>query len=50
MELHSLIRERGVELDDTVRYSRLYRSVLHECVLGMRDIAESELVLYINMC
>ena len=50
MELHSLSKDREVELDDTVRYSRLYRSILRECVLGIQDMAESEpyiLALYL---
>ena len=43
MSLQSSSREgEGLEPNDLVRYSRLYRSALHECVLGLRKMAASE--------
>lgn len=40
MSLQSCSREgEGLEPSDLVRYNRLYRSALHECVLGLRKMA-----------
>ena len=43
MSLQSSSREgEGLEPSDLVRYSRLYRSALHECVLGLRTMVSGE--------
>ena len=43
MSLQSCSREgEGLEPNDLVRYSHLYRSALHECVVGLRKMACSE--------
>ena len=44
--LQEASREEGgrVQVKDLLRYSRLYRSVLHECVLGLGKMATGQLM------
>lgn len=43
MSLQQLCREsESVQDSMLVKYSRHYRSILHECVLGLRKMAQGE--------
>ena len=37
-----------VQVKDLLKYSRLYRSVLHECVLGLSKMARGQLDALLN--
>lgn len=50
MGLQETSREEGgrVQVKDLLKYSRLYRSVLHECVLGLGKMARGQLDALLN--
>ena len=50
MGLQETSREEGgrVQVKDLLKYSRLYRSVLHECVLGLGKMAIGQLDALLN--
>ena len=42
MELQQMGGDKGVEPADVLKYSQLYRSALHECVLGLQKMIEGK--------
>ena len=48
MELQQMGGEKGVESADVLKYSQLYRSALHECVLGLQKMIEGKTWIFIH--